>query len=57
LRSFAFSPDGNLIVSGGIDFTARVWNATPLPSKVIAEHDARYQKKIETLTTLKAGLR
>jgi WD40 repeat protein len=51
----AFSPDGNQIVSGGIDQTARVWNATPLASGVTAEHDARYRKKIETLTQLKAA--
>jgi len=31
-----------------------VWNATPLPSNVIAEHDTRYRKKIETLSQLKA---
>jgi tetratricopeptide (TPR) repeat protein len=50
LTILAFSPDGNRIVSGGFDQTARVWEATPLPSNVIAEHDARYRKKIETLT-------
>ncbi len=37
-----------------IDFTARVWNATPLAQEVIAEHDARYRKKVETLAQLKA---
>jgi WD40 repeat protein len=47
LRSLAFSPDGHRIVSGAVDATARVWDATPLPSQVIAEHDARYRKKIE----------
>ena len=52
--SLAFSPDGNLLVSGGIDNTARVWNATPLPSRAIAEHDARYQRKITMLEQLKA---
>jgi len=51
----AFSPDGNQIVSGGIDNSARVWNATPLATDVTAEHDARYRKKIETLTQLKAA--
>jgi tetratricopeptide (TPR) repeat protein len=49
--ALAFSPDGNQIVSGGIDNTARVWNATPLASSVIAEHDTRYRKKIETLAS------
>jgi WD40 repeat protein/tRNA A-37 threonylcarbamoyl transferase component Bud32 len=52
--SVVFSPNGNQIVSSGYDATARVWNATPLASTVTAEHDARYQKKIETLAQLKA---
>jgi serine/threonine-protein kinase len=51
----AFSPDGNQIVAGGIDFTARVWNATPLASNLTAEHDARYRQKIQTLEQLKAA--
>jgi WD40 repeat protein len=55
VAAVAFSPDGNQIVSGGIDNSARVWNATPLATDVTAEHDARYRKKIETLTQLKAA--
>ncbi len=50
----AFSPDGNLIVSGGVDNTARVWNAIPLPANRIAEHDSRYRDKIMVLEQLNA---
>ena len=52
LRSLAFSPDGHRIISGGVDASARVWDATPLPPSVIAEHDARYRKKVETTIEL-----
>ena len=40
--------------AGGIDATARVWNATPLASNMTAEHDARYRKKIETLRAVES---
>ena len=50
----AFSPDGNLIISGGVDNTARVWNAMPLPANRIAEHDTRYRNKIALLEQLNA---
>ena len=52
--TLAFSPDGNQIISSGYDLTARIWNATPLALNVTADHDKRYQKKIETLASLKA---
>ena len=54
LVCFTLSPDGNRIISGSYDATARVWDATPLPSDVIAEHDTRYRRKLETLHQLKA---
>src|SRR5262249_18722076 len=54
LACLAFSPDGNQIVTGSFDATARVWNAAPLASSVTAEHDARYQRKVEMLARLKA---
>jgi WD40 repeat protein len=52
--SLAFSADGNQIASGGIDGTARVWNAAPIATEVIAGHDARYRKNVETLARLRA---
>jgi WD40 repeat protein/tetratricopeptide (TPR) repeat protein len=58
LRSLAFSPDGHRIISGAVDATARVWDATPLPSSVLAEQDARYERKqgtrMQTETTAEA---
>ena len=54
--SVTFSPDGNEIVTGGIDYTARVWNAAPLTSNMTAEHDARYQKKLETLAQFRSRI-
>jgi tetratricopeptide (TPR) repeat protein len=48
----SFSPDGNLIATGSYDNTARIWNGTPLPAEVIADHDARYQRKLTTLGQL-----
>jgi tetratricopeptide (TPR) repeat protein len=43
--SVAFSPDGHRLVSGGIDWHARVWDATPLPADVLRRHELRYQEK------------
>ena len=54
VRCLAFSPDGNRLVTGAIDSTARVWDATPLPDRVIAEHDARHANTVATLARLKA---
>jgi WD40 repeat protein/tRNA A-37 threonylcarbamoyl transferase component Bud32 len=55
LLCLAISPDGNLIASGGYDNTARIWNATPLPAAVIADHDARYRRKLAMLERLKSA--
>ena len=38
-----------------MDHTARVWDATPLATEVLEEHDARYRRKIATLEQLKAA--
>src|SRR5258708_14484050 len=46
------SPDGGRLVSGGIDFTARVWDATPLPADILRAQDARYQRKRKALAEL-----
>ena len=40
---------------GGIDGTARVWNAAPLAPNLIALHDARHQRKIDTLRTIQTA--
>jgi WD40 repeat protein len=49
--SLAFSPDGGRLVSGGIDWTARVWDARPLDqteeSSLIADHGPRWH--LETI--------
>ena len=37
--SLAFSPDGQLLVSGTIDWTARVWDATPLDATIEGRSD------------------
>jgi WD40 repeat protein/tetratricopeptide (TPR) repeat protein len=50
----AFSSDGNRLVTGAIDSSARVWDATPLPARVIAEHDARHTNTVARLARLKA---
>src|SRR5262249_35446737 len=48
--------DGNRIVTGGIDQTARVWDATPLPPEVLRAHDARIEQKQALLEQLRAKL-
>jgi Flp pilus assembly protein TadD len=56
LACLAYRPDGNQIVTGSFDATARVWNGTPIASSVTAAHDARYQKQVEALAKLKDAL-
>jgi tetratricopeptide (TPR) repeat protein len=53
--TLVFSPDGHRIVSGGIDYTARVWDATPLPNEVLLAQDALYQEKTRSLKGLRRG--
>src|SRR5262249_12309929 len=43
VQCVTFSPDGHghRLASGGIDTTARIWDATPFPSDVLHEQEAR----------------
>jgi WD40 repeat protein len=40
INCVAFSPDGRRLVSGSIDWTARVWDATPLDDSTDTERGA-----------------
>ena len=49
VRWAVFSPDGCRLVSGGIDFTARVWDATPQTAEILRAQDTRYERKRKAL--------
>jgi hypothetical protein len=50
--ALVFSPDGNRIVTAGLDDTARVWDATPLPANEVGLREAQAQQKKKELKTI-----